>query len=344
MKALFIGLGGVGQRHLRNLVQLVPDMEIIAFRQRGFNFVLNDKLEIIEGQNLEEKYNITVYHNLDEALAQKPDIAFVTNPTSLHVEAAIKVVRAGCDLFLEKPISHNMNNVQELLNIISANKLVSFVGYQNRFHPCVKKAKELLDMGVLGDIIAVNIEVGEDIRTWHKYEDYRGVYAACKELGGGVTVTQIHELDYVQYFFGMPISVYAIGGKLSSLEIDVEDTVSTLLKYNFNGRHIPIHIHKDYIQSPPSRTCKIIGDKGKIFFDLINSSLIAHDGMAKVIFEEKYAGFIRNDMFKEELSMFLNCVKERRESFLTAQEGVKSLKIALAVQKSFETGKVIEID
>ena len=344
MTVLFIGLGAVGQRHLRNLIKLIPDVKIIAYRQRGLNFVLNDKLEIIDGENLEEKYNITVYHDLGEALAQKPDIAFITNPTSLHIETALKAAEAGCCLFLEKPISHNMNNVQKLLNIINEKQLVSFVGYQNRFHPCIKKAKELLDAGVLGDIIALNIENGEDIRSWHKYEDYRGAYAARKELGGGAAVTQIHEIDYVHYFFGMPLSAYAIGGKLSSLEINVEDTVSVLLKYNLKGKHIPVHIHEDYIQTPPSRSCKIIGDNGKLIFDLINNSIIVYDAKANVVFNETYVDFVRNNMFEEELALFLDCVKERRDSFLPAKEGVKSLKVALAIQKSLETGEIIKIE
>ena len=344
MKVLFIGLGGVGQRHLRNLVRAVPDVKVIAFRQRGLNFVLDDKLEIIEGQNLEHKYNIDIYNDIDDALGQKPNIAFITNPTSMHLEAAKKAALAGCDIFLEKPISHNLDGVQELLDLIDEKQLVSFVGYQNRFHPCIKKAKELLEKKVIGDKIAVNIEIGEDIRLWHKYEDYRGMYAARKELGGGVVVTQIHELDYVQYFFGMPSSVYAIGGKLSSLDIDVEDTVSILLKYELNGRNIPVHIHEDYLQRPPTRTCKVIGDKGKIQFDLLNCTIVAYDSEGHVIFEETYKDFIRNDMFYEEMELFLSCVKERKKSFLTAQEGINSLEIAMAIKNSIETGKVVQIN
>jgi len=343
MKALFIGLGGIGQRHLRNLKDAVPEVEIIAFRQRGLNFVLNDKLEVSEGENLEDKYDIAVYHDLDEALTQNPDIAFITNPTSRHIAVALRAAHAGCDLFIEKPLSNNMENVSDLLDVIDKKGLVSFVGYQNRFHPCIKKTKELLENKVIGEIVALNVEIGEDIRLWHKYEDYRGMYAARKDLGGGVAVTQIHEVDYIQYLFGMPLSVYAIGGKLSKLEIDVEDTVSALLKYELNGMQIPVHIHEDYIQAPPSRTCKIIGNNGKIFFDLLKASIIVHDSDANIILEQTFDKFTRNDMFKEELELFLSDVKERRESFLSAKEGVKSLKIALAIQESIETGEVIKL-
>jgi len=341
MKVLFIGLGSAGQRHLRNLLKLDPDVEIIAFRQRGLTFVLDDKLEVQENQHVEKKYNIRVFTDINEALGQNPDIAFITNPTSMHIESALKAAQAGCDIFLEKPISHNMDNINELLSVIDDKKLISFVGYQNRFHPCIKKVKEVLSNNIIGDIIAVNAEVGEDIRLWHKYEDYRGMYAARKELGGGVAVTQIHELDYIQYLFGMPESVYAVGGKLSSLELDVEDTAGVLLRYSINGKSVPVHIHMDYIQSPLSRTCKIIGDKGKLQVDLITNSIIAYDSTGSIILCDEYNNFTRNDMFIEEMELFISCVKERCNSLMTVREGVKSLTVALAIQESIITGEII---
>ena len=69
-KVLFIGLGGIGQRHLRNILKLRPDIQIYALRQRREQIVLDDKLHCIEGETLESKYNIHTVTTIKEA--EKP--------------------------------------------------------------------------------------------------------------------------------------------------------------------------------------------------------------------------------------------------------------------------------
>ena len=59
--------------------------------------------------------------------------------------------------------------------------------------------------------MAVRIEIGEYLPGWHTYEDYRRMYASRADLGGGVVLSQIHELDYVYWLFGMPKRVFAWG-------------------------------------------------------------------------------------------------------------------------------------
>jgi predicted dehydrogenase len=86
MKTLIMGLGGIGQRHLRNLRMLRGnDMEIIAYDPRPNPPVLTDQLKVEEGANLEEKYALRIFPDLEQALAEKPAIAFICNPTSQHV-------------------------------------------------------------------------------------------------------------------------------------------------------------------------------------------------------------------------------------------------------------------
>ena len=78
--------------------------------------------------------------------------------------------------------------------------------------------------------MAVRIEVGEYLPGWHTYEDYRQMYASRADLGGGVILSQIHELDYLYWLFGLPKRVFALGGHLTRLEVDVEDIASILLE------------------------------------------------------------------------------------------------------------------
>ena len=346
MKVLFVGLGGIGQRHLRNLCMLLGDkVEILAYRERRQDITLDNKLCVEPGVSLEDKYKIKVFQSLREALREKPEIVFITNPTSKHIACALEAVEAGCDLFIEKPLSHNGEGLERLAELVEKSGRIAFVGYQNRYHPCVQKTKQLLVQGTVGDIVAVNAEVGEYLPGWHKYEDYRKTYAAKKNLGGGVILSQIHEFDYLYYFFGLPHHLYTVGGKLSALEIDVEDMASTLMEYTDKdtGRYFPAHVHQDYLQNPAARTCKILGKKGMIAFDLIRCVLTLHDDKGEEICRESYDNFDRNDMFLAEMRSFLNSVENRTPAEISIRDGVASMKMALSAKKSMETKSIVSL-
>lgn len=344
MNVLFIGLGGIGQRHLRNLVSFeLSDLHVFAYRTRRASFVLNDKLVVEEGKKLEEQYSITVCETLNDAWEHDIDAVFICNPTSLHREMLRQAIKHARGIFIEKPIAENMEGLAEIATWCDNNKIVTFVGYQNRFHPCIQMAKKLLSEKVIGRVISVNAEIGEDVRMWHKYEDYRQMYACRKELGGGVVLSQIHELDYIPHLLSnMPKTVYALGGKLSDLEIDVEDVASILMQFNINGEIVPVHLHEDYIQYPPSRRCKIIGTRGRIEFNLLTAEIVCYGENGDIIYNKKY-DFLRNDMFVKELKMFVNAILKGDRDSIDIHEGIKSLRIAEAVKKSLDTGKVVNV-
>lgn len=343
MKVLFVGLGGIGQRHLRNIVKIMGDsVDIYAYRVRRAGFILDNKLNIIDQNGLERKYHIHVLESLEQAWEIGMQCVFICNPSSLHMEVLLQAVPNGCHVFVEKPLSHNYNHIEKLEQMLSEKQIVTFVGYQNRFHPCIKKAKELLRNNVIGRVVKVSAEIGENVKTWHKYEDYRSMYACRKELGGGVVLSQIHELDYIISFFGMPESVYAVGGKLSNLDIDVEDVADILMKYRIGGIEVPVSIREDYLQNPPVRNCKIIGTDGRIQFDLLKSKILLCDANGKMVYDETYQ-FERNDMFLEEMNAFLSAINGGNEKVIPIAEGIKSLKVALAVKQSMESGMVVDL-
>jgi predicted dehydrogenase len=345
VKVLFFGLGSIGQRHLRNLLRInVCKLEIIAFRTRGRQITLRDDLTVEEGVNLEDKYGIRAVSSISEALSCMPDVVFITNPNSEHIKTLELVLEeTSADIFVEKPLGHTLNGLPELAAKAKEKNICVFVGFQNRFHPCIKKAKELLGTKVIGEVMAASIEIGEYMPGFHKYEDYRETYPGIKKLGGGVVLSQIHEIDYAYHFFGMPQSVYASGGTLSHLEIDAEDTASIILNYDRKGKQVPVHIHMDFIQNPPSRKCKIIGTHGKLEFDLLKATIVCYNGNGDIITMESYDSFVRNDMFIEELELFLSIKRGESESILTMEEGMKSLEIALAVKRSMEEKIVVNL-
>src|SRR5271168_72534 len=301
MKVLMVGLGGIGQRHLRNLRTLLgDDIEVLAYRVRKHSAVITPTLQVAADRDVEQEYRIRVFENLELAAAERPDIALICNPSSLHIPAALACVRAGCDLFVEKPLSDSLAGLPELQAVVQKQARIVMIGYQLRFHPCFLRLQEIVRSGVLGNLLAVRAAVGEYLPGWHLYEDYRRMYAARADLGGGVILSQIHEFDYLYSLFGKAKRLYALGGHWSDLEIDVEDTASILMEAPLGSRVLPIQLHQDFLQSPPSRQCAVIGDRGRAIMDLVSLtvSLFNRGKSEPEVF--RIENFDRNNLFLDQ--------------------------------------------
>lgn len=344
LKVLFAGLGSIGQRHVRNLRHLLGnDVDILAYRARGDAPVLNADMTVRTGCDLESTYGIRSFHNLEDALEQRPDAVFVTNPNTLHLPVAIRAAGAGCHLFIEKPISHSLEGVDELLNLVERQHLVAFVGYQFRFHPGLRLIKSMIEKNQLGQLAAVSIVNGEYVPDWHPYENYSTTHAVRRELGGGCMRIQTHELDYASWLFGMPDRVFALGGHLSRLEGDVDDSVSLLLACSHDGRVLPVQIHLDYLQRPPQRNCEVIGDEGRVRYDYYANVVETYLTTTRLRNTYHFEGFDRNEMFLDELRHFLACLRGDEESLIPLSEGIHSLRIALAAESSVRSGQAQEL-
>lgn len=330
MKILIIGCGSIGTRHLKNLISISAG-EIIAYRTR--------KKKI---RDIEEKYHIKTYSDLDEALDQNPDAALITNPTSLHIQTALTAANHGCHLFIEKPISHNLNGIDELMNITRKKTLVVLIGCNLRFHPCMKFVKKLIDTNRIGKVISARVQMGQYLPDWHPWEDYRAMYSAHRSLGGGIILDAIHELDYVRWLLGDVDQVFSLSDKLSDLDIDTEDVAEILMKFK-NGTIAEVHL--DYIQRYPGRSCEIIGDKGSILLDLIKGIVNVYTSEKKEWeLYEKPEEYEMNQTYIDEMSHFINCIKGKERPLISIEDGVEVLKLALAAKDSARTGKLIEIN
>ena len=305
--------------------------------------MITPTLEEDAGRNVECDLGIRVFTDLQAALAQSPDIAFVCNPTSLHAETAMACVAGGCDVFIEKPLSDRLDGVAELIAAARQTRRIGMVGYHMRFNPCLRRLADVLTSGVLGDLLAVRAIIGEYMPGFHPYEDYREIYAAKAALGGGVVLTQIHEFDYLYSLFGPIQSVYALGGHWSHLDIDVEDVASTLMEgTTTRNRSLPIHVQQDYLQRPAVRQCEVVGDRGTALLDFRALAVtITTPAGAPVV--HSFAGFDRNEMFVEEVRHFLDCVAARTQPIVDLDEGTESLRIALAVKASIASRTVVRI-
>lgn len=168
-----------------------------------------------------------------------------------------------------------MDGIEELKRIEAEKNITIFMGFQNRYHICVKEARKILGDNTIGLIQSVSTEFSERLTTMHTYEDYRQTYMARFDMGGGPILNlQIHDLDLLHYLFGEPIEVFSVISKNSPLEVDVEDGASSIYTFvNANGNAFPAYTHTDFLQFPPVHTIKIVGEKGRIEIDMNRASL-----------------------------------------------------------------------
>lgn len=342
MKVLVAGLGSVGQRHVRNLrARFGNTIEILAYRVRGLSRVIGEDMTVSDRHTIEEVYGIRSMTSLDEALAERPDAAFICNPTSLHVSTALAAARAGCHLFIEKPLGHSIDGIAELMLEVRRRRLVATVGYQMRFHPALLRAHTLISNGAIGRIRSVRADFGEYLPDAHPYEDHRESYAARASLGGGVILCFIHEVDYLCWLFGTPRRVYTVGGTLGELGIDVEDTAVTSLLFEGENGDLPAKLQLSFLQRPATRTCTIVGETGTLHLDLLTPSLAVTTSTGRR--QERFDGFRRNAMFEQELSSFFTAVAGEAPPAVSLAEGVATLRVALAMRESLARGGVVEM-
>ena len=319
-----MGYGSIGKRHVKNLLK-IPKIKIILLSKHE-----------------KSVRNVMVFSSLQQCLDQNPDAAIICNTTNFHVETATKLAKSGIDLFIEKPLSDSMKNISNLNRIIKKKKLITQMGCNLRFHKCIKKIKEMIDENKMGRIISVKVESGSYLPEWHPNENYTKSYASKKELGGGVVLTCIHEIDYMYWLFGEIVEVFSLTGKFSDLDITSEDLSSIIIKFKNN---IIGELHLDYFQRPAIRSCKIIGAKGTIYWDSISNKVIFYDIKKEKWFKiYKINKYDRNEMYKDELNYFLKCVSKRENSFNPINEGVKTLQVALSIKKSSHQKQMIKID
>ena len=330
MKTLIAGLGSIGRRHMRNLVAL-GETDIVLFRTR--------KATMPE----DELAGYPVETDLQEALAKhKPDAVIVANPTALHLDVAIPAAEAGCAILLEKPISHSTERLDQLEAAVKKSRSKVLVGFQFRFHPGMVRARQLISDGEIGRVISAHVHFGEYLPAWHPWEDYRKGYAARADMGGGVVLTQCHALDYLPWLVDRVESAWGFVGKLSDLEVDVDDTAKIGLR--FQGGALG-SLHLDYNQQPPAHYFEVIGTQGSLQWNL-------SDGATRIYRAEKKdwevyplaAGWERNVMFMEQMRHFVSVVRGESEPSCSLEDGVRVQKLVQAIRDSNSTGRVIELN
>jgi len=329
LRALVVGLGSIGRRHARNWAALGLGPVAIC-RQAG--------LAQPEPLGIDARE----FTDLDQALADRPDVVLVTNPTSLHVATACQAVKAGAHVFVEKPIGHTLDGVAELLAEADRRQKTLMVGYNLRFHAGLARFRELLHKGSVGQPVSARAEAGEYLPDWHPWEDYRASYSGRAALGGGALLTSSHELDSLCWVLGAPARIAAMAAHASSLEIDTEDVGELVLQ--FPNRPLA-SVHVDYLRRPPRRSLEIVGEDGVLRWEYNENRILRYAPATRQWqVEEGDRRVQRNDMYLAELRHFAACVRgEIERPLIDGEQGAAVLGITLAALKSSMTGRAIDL-
>ncbi len=252
MRALFIGLGSIGCRHIKNLKQLLPDIEIEAVRSSTRELTPDIK-ELLDKEHC--GYN---------TLTGDFDLCFITNPTHLHKSAIEMTMPYAKSFFIEKPIFEK----EDILPF--NNDRPVYVAAPLRH---TKLFAELSKIIADEKPLAVRAICSSYLPGWRPGTDYTKCYSAIKEFGGGVRLDLIHEWDYLRALFGDAEQVKCIYGNLSPLKIDSED----FAMYVAVAGGVAINLHLDYFGKQYSRSCEIICVNGTIKADFYSGKITHYE-------------------------------------------------------------------
>lgn len=318
-----IGCGSIGKRHINNLLILKKKLsikKILIYDPSKNNikqFQLNDKIEICKNK---------------KDLLIKSNAVIVSTPNHLHSIDTLNAIKNNCHVLVEKPFSHKIKLVDQILKTVKKKNLVLMTGYMLRYYKPFIEAKKIIDKKLLGKIYFAQINCGIFLPNWRPHLDYRKNYGAKRSQGGGVVLDLVHEINYAKWFFGKFKKISSYISKLSNLEIDTEDFAS--INY-ITKDNIYVSLTLDYLNQAYNRNFKIIGEKATLKWDFLDHKLEIYDinkKKWKTIIHLKKFDF--NQTYLNELSNFILSCKNKDKPKILMNEGKEDLEFIIAAFKS----------
>jgi predicted dehydrogenase len=333
-KALVLGCGSIGIRHIGHLLQLgIKDLEAAD-------------PDPAASQRARQQFGIAVSLDHQDALRKQPDIVLVCTPAHLHVPVAMDALEAGAHVFIEKPLSTSLDGVADLIERSRALGKTVQVGYNLRYHPAIKSIKHLVQSGNLGNILSAHAEFGLYLEKWWPGRDYRQSYMAHSGQGGGLLMDASHEIDSLLWFLGGVEQVAGFSGKLSALEIDGDDTLKVTMKMK-SGAIASLHL--DCLQPTYTRMYSLIGEDTRLTWDCPKGRADTSLGRL-LLFDRDSDRFKRvsmkgrpEDTYVEELRDFLRCVSTGQPPLVGLDEGIEVLRVIKSIEQAVQTGQEVAV-
>ena len=334
MKALVLGCGSIGLRHIGHLRKLgLSEIEAVDPSP--------DAREKVRAQT-----GIAATADPEAALARRPDIVLVCTPAATHIPWVDKALAMGAHVFVEKPLSTGMEGTESLVKKVQSDGRVVQVGYNLRYHPAVRTAKGILDSGKLGKVVSAHLEFGLYLPKWWANKDYRTSYMANAELGGGLLLDASHELDLALHFLGAAEEVTAYGGKLSGLEIKGLDVIKALMKMRGGAL---VSVHMDCVQPTYTRSFVLIGENAALRWDCPDGR--ADGSLGRLLLCDRQADGYEPvpvqgnplDTYIDELRDFMDAIAAKKPPAIGVQSAVDVLRVATAIQQAMTAGRSVRV-
>ncbi len=307
MQVLFVGLGSIGTRHLNNLTAIAAARSIpLAADALRYN---DRALPAETAALLREQYIGAVPADA------RYDAIFITNPTNLHFDVIGQLAAHTDCFFIEKPIFETSRRSLAACGL--AGKKAYIAAPMRWCGTFMKLAEELKHR----QVFSARAICSSYLPGWRKGVDYRTVYSARRELGGGVTIDLIHEWDYLVELFGFPLECHTLLGKYSDLEINSDDLSIAIARYPDKL----VELHLDYFGRSYRRTVELLCPAGQVTADFGAGTLTLEDGTVIDCTEPV------NDRYIREMEYFLDYMAgEQQESINSPEKALAVLRLALA--------------
>ena len=334
MKALVIGCGSIGVRHISHLLKIgITDIEVADTSEDA-------------RRNAQRLFNVKTYRDSSEALQRQPEIALVCTPANLHIMGALQALDSGAHVFIEKPLSTSLDGVSALLEKARVKCRNVQVGYNLRYHPAIEAINRIVESGRLGKILTAHAEFGLYLGKWWHERDYRQSYMARGDLGEGLLLDASHEIDSLMWFLGDVQQVSAFGGKLSELAIGGADAIRILMRMK-SGSIASVHL--DCLQPTYTRIYTLVGEDTALHWDCPQGRADTNLGRLRIFdsetnrFESVRLRGRPEDTYVEELRDFVRNVKKGVPPLVGIQEGAKVLRVISAIQEAIQTGQMVPV-
>ncbi len=331
-RAAIIGCGAIHRLHA-NALQTIPNAQLTAV-------VDNIKYR---AEDAAEMYGCPMYVDYHDVLSDESiDVVHICTPHHLHYSMTMDALEAGKHVLTEKPIATRVSDAEAMVSkAVQVGRRLG-VTFQNRYNPNSRRAKELLEEGVLGDILGLKgLVIWHRNESYYNSEDWRGSWDL---EGGGVLINQaIHTVDLMQWLGGPVTSVSGqIATHALSDFIEVEDMASGFLKFA-NGASGVFFATNDFSANCPVEV-EIHGTKGSLIVRgddlLLNGELVDIQSVTgQTVKNKSYWGLGHQDL----ISSFYTALESNSREYVPGEEGLKALAIIKGFYHSALKGKPIEL-
>lgn len=283
------------------------------------------------------------------------DGVLIATPHYDHVPLAIRAVELGKHIIVEKPVAVQKSEARKLIDTLKKHPEVkASVMFCLRQIEAHKKIKNLIDSGELGELRRVNWIITNWFRTQYYYNS--GAWrASWKGEGGGALLNQCpHQLDLMQWFFGLPSKVTAHMSFGKYHDIEVEDDVTAFLEYPNGATGVFITSTGEY---PGTNRLEIVGERGKVVYENGKINFTRNEkGMTEhsMSTTEKFAGpgiwnveipaaSSNSHMHRDITENLINSVLKGEKLIADASEGINGLELSNAMLLSQLEGRTVEL-